>query len=400
MTRPRRQDFTHSGGALAGLPDVIGRLRPLVDEHVTEARVLHYLRELSQTPAPSTAASAMRGRMLRDLIEADRGPGDPPVRLDLDFRNTGSAVLTTGGGDDKGLWYFAHLDTISYLVQPRRDDGYPLVPFCYHLVQDGERAARAYRYDLGAGEYRVAAEGRLVSDAGVPRFVPDDGAEALRPGDRVAPVCRFSRAADGTVTGHFDNAGGVAALAVASTVLSRAGIDALLAFPDEEEGPVGSGSQMMGRGGSRIVAHLPSPDLAVVTDMQQAGGRGEDDGDRPENTTRLGRGAVLAEFSSLARGAVTPPHLYAAARHWADLVAGCGVSVQESNNAYTSRSDDVSVLLRTPDILLLGFPGFDRHFDHADPTANLADIVDLARSLVYVAALRPLAAALRRGERP
>ena len=59
--------------------------------------------------------------------------------------------------------------------------------------------------------------------------------------------------------------------------------------------------------------------------------------------------------------------------------------MQESNNAYTSRSDDVSVLLKTPNILLLGFPGLDRHFDTAEPKANLSDIVDLSKALVYMA---------------
>jgi hypothetical protein len=45
--------------------------------------------------------------------------------------------------------------------------------------------------------------------------------------------------------------------------------------------------------------------------------------------------------------------------------------------------------LKTPNILLLGFPGFDRHFDRAVPSANLFDIADLAKALVYVSALTP-----------
>jgi hypothetical protein len=53
-----------------------------------------------------------------------------------------------------------------------------------------------------------------------------------------------------------------------------------------------------------------------------------------------------------------------------------------------SRSDDVSVMLKTPNILLLGFPGFNRHFDPGEPTANIYDLVNLAKSMVYFAALR------------
>jgi hypothetical protein len=140
---------------------------------------------------------------------------------------------------------------------------------------------------------------------------------------------------------------------------------------------------------------LPPPDLAIIADMQQAGGEDKTSGESSFNSVaRLGSGAVLSEFSSLARGAVTPPHLYALARYWLDRVGRLGVKIQESNNAYTSRSDDVSVLLKTPNILLLGFPGFNRHFDLAEPHANLFDIIDLAKALVYVSALRPALLAL------
>ena len=194
----------------------------------------------------------------------------------------------------------------------------------------------------------------------------------------------------------MDNAGGVAALAVAAPVLAQAGVEALIALPDEEEGPPGAGSQMMGRGGSRIVSLLPPPDLAVIADVQQAGGDPDADTHAGvENSTRLGAGAVLAEFSSLARGAVTPPHLYALARQLTDVMGQAGVRVQESNNAYISRSDDVGVLLKTPNILLLGFPGFNRHFDLGPPRANLHDVVHLAKALVYCSALVPVYRDLR-----
>lgn len=197
---------------------------------------------------------------------------------------------------------------------------------------------------------------------------------------------------DGRWTGHFDNAGGVCALAVAAPLLAEAGINALFAFPDEEEGPTGSGNQIMGRGGSRIIDQLAPPDLAIIADMQQAGIplNAEEMTSEPENSVRIGEGAVLSEFSSLARGAVTPPSLYALAQHFIDLLPGLGTKVQESNNIYTSRSDDISVMLKTPNILLLGFPGINRHFDLASPQAALSDIVDLSKVLVYAAMLQPI----------
>jgi hypothetical protein len=375
-------------------------LRPLVEAQITPERVLRYLTAFANAPAPSTAASAIRAPLLRNLLHSDGLLGTSRLKLDSNFGNTGSTVVLTGEGNRaKRLWYFAHLDTISYLLRSREGTRYPLVPFCYHLIVDGIRKAVAFRYDLATNRYFVCAKGSLVSEAGTPYFLPDDGADELRPGDRVSPVSLVRVGADGTLIGHIDNAGGVAALAVAASVLADAGVDAMLAFPDEEEGPPGSGSQVMGRGGSRIVAGLSPPDLAIVTDMQQAGGDPVSTiEDGPSNTTRLGQGAVLSEFSSLARGAVTPPHLYVLARHWSNQLAQMGVKVQESNNAYTSRSDDVSVLLRTPNILLLGFPGFNRHFDRSEPSANLSDIVGLSKALVYVSVLRSALVDLRQGQ--
>ncbi|MDQ0392924.1 hypothetical protein [Labrys monachus] len=388
------------GRHVDGLAARIEAIRPAVDAHITAERVARYLVAIAETPAPSTAASAMRVPVLRELLRADGvRPGEGLI-LDPNFANTASTVILTGPGRAaKPLWYFAHLDTISYLLLPFDGSRFPLVPFCYHLVRSGSRAARVYRFDLREGRHVAIAEGLLESEDQMPFFRPADGSPALQAGDRVVLVAECRPGPGGQWTGHFDNAGAVAALAVAAPVLAQAGVDALLAFPDEEEGPTGTGSQVMGRGGSRIVSLLPAPDLAVVADMQQAGGGtgAENPLPGPENSTRLGEGAVLSEFSSLARGAVTPPALYALARHLAGLLPAAGVKVQESNNAYTSRSDDVSVILKTPNILLLGFPGFDRHFDSAVPRAALSDIVDLSKALVYTSLLQPIARAFNAG---
>lgn len=374
-------------------------LRPRVDRHITRDRVRRYFAALADTPAPSTAAAVMRGPVLRQMLQGDGAFAGGRLHWHADFRGTGSAVLLTGTPEPaKPLWYFAHLDTISYLVQPSDSKHYPLIPFCFHMIAEGSRAARAYRYDFARKAYVAVADGQLVSVAHVPSFEPLPGALPLRAGDRVVPVVPFNEPdGDGGVIAHVDNAGGVAALALAACVLAEANIEAMLAFPDEEEGPRGAGNQMMGRGGSRIVNQLPPPDLAVVADVQQAGGdRHADTGGGIENSTRLGAGAVLAEFSSLARGAVTPPHLYEMARYVSAHLAALGVTLQESNNAYSSRSDDVGVMLRTPNILLLGFPGVNRHFDHGEPRAHLDDVVNLARTLAYMSVLQPWWAAERR----
>jgi hypothetical protein len=58
----------------------------------------------------------------------------------------------------------------------------------------------------------------------------------------------------GNFTAHIDNAEGVAALLVSCRpVLAAAKVEALLAFPGEEEEPLGAGNQMIGRGSTKIL---------------------------------------------------------------------------------------------------------------------------------------------------
>lgn len=384
------------------LEEALSALCPLVDRHVTRERVRTYLSALVDAPAPSTAAAALRVPVLRRLLDADGAFGDGRLRLDPDFGGVGSPVIFTGEARvEKPFWAFAHLDTISYLIQPAENGRTPLVPYCVHLMRDGECPANAYRYDFDSGACRVFAEGSIESEDGAPFFRSADPAVRLRPGDRIAPYSPFREVGEGGLfTGLMDNAGGVAALAVAAPVLAAAGVEAMLAFPVEEEGPVGAGNQTMCRGSSRIASLLPPPQLALVADVQQGGGdpdaytRGG-----AENSTRLGDGAVLSEFSSLARGAVAPLDLYAVARRVADVIAGFGVRVQESNNAYSSHSDDVSVMMKTRDVLLLGFPGFNRHFDRGLPRAHLEDVLHLAKAVIYASALGPALERSRRAMR-
>jgi hypothetical protein len=320
--------------------------------------------------------------VLEQLWAEDGLTSGPGFSFDPDLMGTGNAVLTLGREAVPPLWLVAHLDTISYLVLPEAGGRHPLVPHCAHLTDTGEREAHALRYDLASGRMKVCAEGRLVSEAGDPFFVAEGG-ERLGPGDRVVPFAPFTVDEGGLVTGHLDNAGGVAALAVAASVLARAGISARLIFPDEEEGALAAGNQSMSRGMARLASRLDPPDLAVVADTHRA--VPADDGAATPGS--LGAGAVMAEFSSLARGSVTPPPLYAAARAFMAGLAGAGVRVGQPLGGYTSRGDDASLMLRTPRILLLGYPGTDRHFDRALPTAHLADIVDLAKALAYASAL-------------
>ncbi len=358
-------------------------IRERVETYCHGERLTRYLRELAETPAPSGVSSLMRTPVLRALLEKDGELDGEGLRLDPDYAGTGTATLSCGKGAQSGLWYIAHLDSISYLVQPALQGRHPLVPYCYHLTKVGERQAKALRYELETGTFVTCADGRLVSDADGPWFVPD-GNVVLRSGDRVVPVAPFTAHNDGLLTGHFDNAGGVAAMAVAAPVLARLSGSAFFAMPDEEEGPAATGSQSMSRGALRLMAAAPAPRLTLVIDMQQTAAEGNTG---PNGAGVPGSGAVLSEFSSLARGAVTPPHLYAAVRAFTAGLATCGVTVKETSNYYTSRSDDVAVMQRSSKIVLLGFPGADRHFDNDVPSAHIDDFVSLSRALVYMSVL-------------
>lgn len=369
----------------------LANLRPLVDSHITVERLRHYITSISSIAPPSTAASVLRGPILRQLLQEAKALDNDNLHFHQNYQNTGNSLILVGKKNSrKKLWYLAHLDTVSYLVQPKQQARYPLVPFCHHMIKNGKRSAIAYRFISSSAKYEIIARGYLESEDSQPFFRPENEGLYLRPGDRVVFSTSYQEESlTGNFTAHLDNAGAVAALLAVAPVLAAAKVEALLAFPDEEEGPAGSGNQMIGRGGSRILNLFSVPELVVVSDVQQTAGDGALEAASGEVAgVQLGRGAVLSEFSSLARGAVTPPHLYALAAECIEALQGIGVKVQISDNSYTSRSDDVSVMLKTPNILLLGFPGFNRHFDLGEPSANIYDLVNLAKAMVYFAALR------------
>ncbi len=82
-----------------GLEEALSALRPRVDRHVTPDRVRRYLSALVDTPAPSTAAGAMRVPVLKRLLAADGAFDSGRLRLDPDFAGVGSPVIFTGGGE-------------------------------------------------------------------------------------------------------------------------------------------------------------------------------------------------------------------------------------------------------------------------------------------------------------
>ncbi len=363
------------GALLAPFTGVFDRL----EQVVTRERAVRHCFALSEMPAPSGAARFGRGRTLVRLLEEDgllEG-----ITVDLNYRKSGNVVLSTGVLAVKPVWIAAHLDQCSYLIDRREGARYRLVPNCYHMMRDGSVPALAITFGptdepsvLGEGWLRTEADGAEVFFEG--QALPD----ALRRGARVIVDPRTASLPDGTITGSLDDAFGCAALALAAAAVAPYRPEALFAFTDEEEGPVGVGNLSFARGGSRLVNRVQPdelPELGIAVDAHES----EDmiDGRGPSNV-RPGDGACFGEASSRARGAITPPRLYAFQRDLAAFLEGHGVRLRENVDGYISRSDCVALMTATPNVALVGFLLAHRHFDGL-PRAHPDDLVHLGRAL-------------------
>ncbi|MFM9105274.1 MAG: hypothetical protein ACKOWF_01080, partial [Chloroflexota bacterium] len=297
-----------------------------------------------------------------------------------DFRGTGSGVLLLGDREsNKRVWLMAHVDQISYLVEPGDAGRYPLLPLCYHMQQDPRRAAIALAPDLDAGGLRIAARGEIVVDGPSVVFETLDG-RPLAPGMRVVydTPLTWDRLS-GRIQGYLDDSVCCTAMLLAVQVLRWYPVDVLVALTDEEEGPPGDATQSFCKGGRRLVRHFAPPDLAIVSDVHESEAMMHGPGPRG---LFPGDGAVFAERSSHGRGTATPPPIYAFQRSMADAFGARGTRLRENWGGYVSRSEDVNASVLTPNVALLGILCSNRHLAHGEPQANLNDILDLARALV------------------
>lgn len=349
---------------------------PLAFDVAAEHAVHKTLRLIADTPAPSQTASLTRGSIIEQLL-AERGLLNDNVTYTSNAFDTGCDVLQKG---DRGIRLVAHMDEISYVVAgaPRRH-AWPLVPFCYHLA-DGPRRARVIRYAAAVG-YRVLCEGEVRDEEGLSFFPEDD--TTLEPGDRVVLNYPIEVEDSGTrITGHIDNAAGVACALIAAEILCKSGIPFSVVLTDEEEGPAGQSSQTISRGAARIYPHLDPAPMDVVIDVHGL----SDEELRHSQFHGRRWGASLAEFSSHARGSVTPPHVYGTLREVAEALRPHDVVVRQNVDGYVSRSDDVIAMMHSSRVAILGYPGMNRHFDEGSAAANLTDLRDLAIALAVVGA--------------
>lgn len=346
------------------------------DQLITQDAALELLISIADTPAPSGASSITRGEQV-ELWWSKQGLESSGAQLTSDAYRSGCDLLSLGTG---GLRMLAHLDEVSYLLDgPAGSPGlWWVAPYCYHLAEK-PAPARAIRF-APDGSWVTVATGEVTMVETRHVFKTPETTE-LGPADRIVLASDVSvDLKTKRVTGSLDNAAGVASALLAASVLSAMGIPFSLGLTDEEEGPSGASSQTISRGAARLLRHLEDAPLAVAIDIH--GVPTEDltsvqDHDKPW-------GASLAEFSSHGRGSVAPPQLFAGVKDLLCSLQDHGVNVKQNVGGYVPRSDDVTAMTHSNRVIILGYPGMNRHFDRGLPATNLEDLLHLARALVVL----------------
>jgi hypothetical protein len=360
--------------------DAVPDLFPRLDQEITAERAHRYLAALESIPTPSQTAQWTRVPVVERLLRDDGVLAAPGVAWHRNIQSSGNATLTLGASRRaKRVWLLAHLDQISYLLDPGADGVYPLVPLCFHMQQSGRRPALALGHDLASGSLAVRARGDIVVDGPAITFHPHDGGP-LGPGLRVVYESRLDwDRASGELTGYLDDSVACIAMLLAAAVLRHYPVEVLMGLTDEEEGAPGDANQSFCRGGRRLVRFFEPPDLAIVSDVHESVAMLRGPGPRDLHP---GDGAVFAERSSSGRGTATPPHLYAFQQAMAAAVGDRGIRLRENWGGYVSRSEDINATIMTPNIALIGFLCSNRHYATDGPRAHMDDLLHLARVFV------------------
>jgi len=355
-----------------------------MDEIVTMEAAEEAMRLIGDCRAPSQFSRFTRGKVIKQLAKAYGMLDSGKAVFHMNHLGTGNCAISTGRRTPKPIMFLAHLDEVSYAIQVKVGIGrYKLAPLCYHMIREGSRPAVALRFR--GTDVEVAARGELVSeDNGRAIYFQTDN-DSLQRGVR---VCFESRveidSSDWTIHGSVDDAFAVAAQVLTSAVLARLGMDSITVLTDEEEGVTDAGNLSFCKGGARLFNRTPKselPDLVVVSDIHESDNMRDGAG----SSVRPGDGACFAEVSSWGRGEVVPPHLFEFERELGQALKQYNISLLENPDGYVSRSDGVSAMTFTPNVMTVGFLGRDRHFTKI-PSANLKDLVHLAKSLCVYAA--------------
>ncbi len=354
-----------------------------LDQTITLDRAAAWFRAIADTHAPSQTARYTRGPVMRALL-GEAGTPDT-LRFHDNLWKTGSVAVELGRQAMKPIWMLAHLDEISYALDRAESGRYRLFPLCYHMIRSGRRDGLALGYTPGRGGLHALAFGQIVTEGDTGDVFFETPVGGLPRGTRI--VYHYpAEISQGTmvVHAHIDNAFGCAALLLAALALAPYQPEALIVFPDEEEGRTGDGNQSFCKGSSRLFNRCPVtllPDIVVVSDVHESEDMANGPGAR---SARPGGGATFCELSSRGRGGVTPPSLVAFHHDLTHFLATHGVRLQENVDGYVSRSDSVSAMMFVQHIALVGYLGSHRHFD-ATPEAYIGDLVHLAKTLAVYA---------------
>ena len=350
-------------------------------DEINEEALYRYLKVVADTYAPSQSTSRTRAKVIETLLEEDGYLGKRNFKFVRNFNNTGNSTILLGDDDaNKQVWLLAHLDQITYLIEKDLGDRYSLMPICYHLMENGERNAVALAFKLDTNKYHVIDKGKILSlDQDHVFYLPEKKLD-LQHGVRVCFDSQLTwDKSTGEVKGSLDDAAGAVALIMAARFLASYEIELMLGLTDEEEGKAGFGNQTICRGGARLLRYFNQPDLVIASDIHEAaemyGGSG------PEGF-HIGDGASFAEKAAKGLGSITPPHIYELMKQLSAELSAEGIRLKENCDGYLSRTESVNAMFRTPNISLIGFLGNNRHFQHDVESANIKDLIDLAKSVV------------------
>jgi len=327
------------------------------------------LTALANTPSPGQTVQFTRAMTIKQLLDRYNANN---YLYSPNYGLTGNALLSFDP-QDRRLLFFAHGDEVSYLFGPQAKDGtWPLVPNCFDASQI-EYEAIAVRYQPAARRFERVAHGLIKRDQGVDRPYFQATTGSVEPGDRLVYHRPLTISGD-TISGSLDNSFAVAACLLAIIALSQSGqpYPVAFAFTDEEQG-VPSQNASFGRGARRLLRRLAPPNLCITMDTCS-----------DLDWCQLGQGIVFSEKTSLAKGAVVPPHLYVTFKALAAQMTAHGVPVSE-NPGYISRNDDVATMEVTPNTLLLSYPIENPLFQQGPPTASLSDLLTLAKVVFWTA---------------
>lgn len=370
-----------SGSMITALKELDPDLFTKLHQEITEEKIYRYLKLLADTYAPSQSVPHTRARVLEKLLAEDGILQRENITFDRNYKKTGNSVLLVGRNErQKDVWLLAHLDIISYLLEPPVDGRYPLVPMCYHMMPPGKMPGVALAYNLDSLRYEIAIEGSIITDQDGNVYFEPDRNVPLRAGQR---VCFFSELLwnreTGELQGNLDDIAGAVSLVLAAVFLAGYEIEVMLGLTDEEEGIAGDSNQTICRGGARLLRYFDQPELVIATDIHESAPMVEGGGPL---SMQQGDGASFAEKASHNRGEITPPHLYELQRRLGEELRSEGIRLTENVGGYLSRTEGVNAMLRTPNVALIGFLGKDRHFQEGVTTSNMRDLVDLAKAVV------------------